>query len=326
MQTRSLRAEQAEVSRLARAFVISLILHLLCVGIYYSGKRLHAWDRIHVPAWLQPPVLTELLQKKKPDSPRVDQEPPLMFVHVSPTQVADTAPQNAQFYSDKNARAANPEAERETTVPKITGQQEKVVRTEDVPEQKFLPLQPTRPATQANEEQVEEKARPSIEPGDLAFAKPDLKPPTETGKAEHTRPRTVKEALARQSNRQLPSQKMRQDGGVRPRLNIASLDTKATAFGAYDAALVDAVESRWHELLYERDYASDSRGRVVLQFQLHADGRISDMNVAENTSGEVLALLCQKAILDPSPYAPWPTDMRRLAGEVRKIQFTFYYN
>ena len=99
-----------------------------------------------------------------------------------------------------------------------------------------------------------------------------------------------------------------------------------TAFGAYDAALVNAVESRWNELLYERDYASDSRGRVVLQFKLHADGRISDMSVAENTAGEVLGLLCQKAILDPSPYAAWPTDMRRLAGEVRNIQFTFYYN
>ncbi len=326
MRSLSLRAEQAEVSRLARAFAISLVLHLLCVGIYYSGKRYHVWERIHVPAWLQPPMLTELLQKKKSAAPAESQQPPLMFVHVSPAQAVDQAPETATTYSDKNARAANPDADRETNTPKITGQQDKVLRTEDVAKEKYMPLQPTRPAPQAPQDQTEEKARKSVDPGDLAFAKPDTKPSKEDGQAQQPRPRTIKEALARQASQQPPSQKMRQEGGVRRRLDISSLDTKATPFGAYDAALVDAVEARWYELLYERDYASDSRGRVVLQFKLHADGRISDMKVAENTAGEVLGLLCQKAIMDPSPYAAWPTDMRRMAGDVRNIQFTFYYN
>jgi len=326
MQTRSLRAEQAEVSRLTRAFVISLVLHILCVGVYYSGKRLHVWEHIRVPAWLQPPVLTELLKKKENQPPPSDREPPLMFVHVSPAQVVETPPENARFYSDKTSRAANPEADRETATPKISGQQDKVVRTEDVPKEKFLPLQPTPQPAPVHEEQAEEKARKSTAPGDLAFAKPDEQPAQDEGKAQHTKPRTVKEALARQSKNQPPSQKSRQEGGVRNRLAISSLDTKASLFGAYDDAFVSAVESRWFQLLDEREYASDSRGHVVLQFKLHPDGRISDMKVAENTAGEVLALLCQKAILDPSPYAPWPTELRRAAGELRSIQFTFYYN
>jgi outer membrane biosynthesis protein TonB len=65
---------------------------------------------------------------------------------------------------------------------------------------------------------------------------------------------------------------------------------------------------------------------VVLQFSLHQDGRISDMNVAQCSTSEMLSIICQKAVRDPEPYAAWTTEMRRTLGEVRKIQFTFYYN
>ena len=119
---------------------------------------------------------------------------------------------------------------------------------------------------------------------------------------------------------------MKQEGGVSRRREMASLDTKATPFGAYDAALVEAISQRWFTLLDQREYASDSRGKVVLQFRLHFNGRVTDMNVAENTAGEVLGLICQKAVLDPAPFATWPSDMRRTLGETRNIQFTFYYN
>jgi hypothetical protein len=46
----------------------------------------------------------------------------------------------------------------------------------------------------------------------------------------------------------------------------------------------------------------------------------------ENTVGELLGYVCQKAITDPSPFAPWPSDMRRMVGaNFREIAFTFYY-
>ncbi len=118
---------------------------------------------------------------------------------------------------------------------------------------------------------------------------------------------------------------MKQDGGVDRRGSV-SFDTRATPYGEYDDAMIQAIQDRWYGLLDQRDYASDSRGRVVLQFVLHFDGRVSDMNIAENTAGEVLGLICRKAVEDNSPFAPWPSDMRRMLGETRHIQFTFYYN
>ena len=188
---------------------------------------------------------------------------------------------------------------------------------------------PRAPRTPAQEAQPEVKPKPAYTPGDLTLAKPSPTPRKAEGdanEAKPARPRTLKEALARQQDSRLPGEKMKQDGGVQRRNQMASLDTKATPFGAYDAALMEAISQRWYTLLDERDYASDSRGKVVLQFRLHYDGRVTDMNVAENTAGEVLGLICQKAVLDPAPFAAWPSDMRRTLGDIRSIQFTFYYN
>ena len=323
----SLRLEQAEVSRLAWAFALSLALHLLVFGSYQTGKKYHLWQNLHWPAWLQPPkMLTDLIKKKTPPPPPPQPDIPLIFVNVSPAQATAEAPKDAKYYSDKNSRAANPDADKITELPKIEGKQTEVVKTEDISRPTFVPLQPSRPAQPARAAQEELKPKPAQPPGDLTMAKPEQKPRLDNGQATQSRPRTIKEALARQQDSRLPGEKIKQDGGVQHRHEMASLDTKATPFGAYDAALVDAISQRWFTLLDERDYASDSRGKVVLQFRLHYDGRITDMNVAENTAGEVLGLICQKAVLDPAPFAVWPSDMRRTLGDIRSIQFTFYYN
>jgi hypothetical protein len=216
--------------------------------------------------------------------------------------------------------------DKDAGTPRIEGTQTQVVKTENVPREKFVPLQPQKPLQQAQEAQEALKARPQYTPGDMTMAKPDLNPRKGENETENSRPKTIQEALARQRSNRLPAQKMNQEGGVRRHLDFASLDAKATPFGAYDRALIEAISQRWYALLDQRDYASDGRGKVVLQFSLLYDGRITDMTVAENTVGDVLGFVCEKAVQDPSPFAPWPSDMRRMLGDVRHVQFTFYYN
>jgi hypothetical protein len=330
MRSWSLRPERAEVSRLAWAFALSLAFHLLLFGGYETGKKYNVWQNLHWPTWLHMPRVFKKLQLRteEPHPPRPLQDIPLMFVNVSPAQATAEPPKNAKFYSDKNSLAANPEPDKITNIPKISGKQPDVPKTEDVPREKPAPLQPTSAAQPAQKEQAEIKPKPAYTPGDLTMAKPSPTPRKTEGEAdEATPPRRHKlsQVTPEERARLLPGEKMRQDGGVQRRHEMASLDTKATPFGAYDAALVEAISQRWYTLLDEREYASDSRGKVVLQFRLHYDGRITDMNVSENTAGEVLGFLCQKAVLDPAPFAAWPSDMRRMLGEVRNIQFTFYY-
>ena len=330
----SLRPERAESSRLVWAFAISMALHLLIFGTYETGKTFHWWENAHWPAWLSPVKRLAEALKKKPSlqqaQPLQPSEPPLLFVDVNPANASAEPPKNATHYSSVNAQAANPDVDKESNLPKITGEQKHVIQTEDVPRNKPVPLQPAPIAPPAAEPQEEAKAKPAQPRGDLAMAKPepkpDPKPAKDPGEAPRPRPRTIREALARLPDNQIAGQKMKQEGGVRRKFDTSLFDTVATPFGAYDRYLIDAIQKRWYDLLDDRKYAAESRGKVVLQFILHPDGRITDMTVSENSAGEVLGYICEKAILDPAPYPAWPVEMRRMIGENRPIQFTFYYD
>jgi hypothetical protein len=326
----SLRLERAETSRLAWAFAISLLLHLAVFGTYHAGRKLDWWERIHWPSWLQShKMLTDIVKQQQALALQPQQtQVPLMFIDVSPAQAVAEPPKNATGYSDRNSVAANPEATKITNVPKIDGKRPEVVRTADAPREKFVPLQPSPPKQQAQPEQVEQKPKPAYTPGDLVMAKPAPEPKKGEGDAAETKPRhfrTVAEARNSQPDQHLPGEKMKQDGGVARRALDPGFDVAASPFGAYDRSLIEAVSHRWYSLLDQHDYVANSKGKVVLQFHLHADGSITELNVAENTVGEMLCLLCQRAILDPQPFGAWPADMRRLLGTTRSIQFTFYY-
>jgi hypothetical protein len=246
-----------------------------------------------------------------------------MFVDVSDAQATSEVPKDTPFYSDKNSIAANPESEQDTDLPKITGTQTQVIRTEDVQRNNFDKLMPDPPKPDP-EPAPEARPKPVSAPGDLTLAKPDPNPRPDPGEAERTRPRTIAEAMAR--NR-LVGQKMKQDDGSKKLRIEPSFDTKATPFGVYDRAFIDAVQSRWYDLLDNMSYDGYRRGMVVLQFHLNYDGRITDMEVLENTVTGTLSLLCEKAVSDPSPFDKWSREMRLMVGkDFREIKFTFHYN
>jgi hypothetical protein len=322
----SLRPGRFEYKRLAWALLISLLIHLFCYGGYEFTRRV-------LPVWLEHvkylSALAHRLEPRKPNPPPSQpKEAPLMFVEVTPEAATPEPPKNAKYYSSQNSKAANPDTKADTDAPKISGEQEHVVKTEDAP-RKFTPLQPSpapKDSQAAKENKPAEQAKPKPPVGDLAMAKPtpDLHP--DKGTAEQTRPRTLVEAMMRQQqNNLMPGQKMKQEGGVRRRLEISSFDAKATPFGEYDRAFIEAVEQHWFDLLDNRQFALDRTGKVVLQFRLTYDGRITDMQIAQTTVGETLAYVCQLAVTDPAPYEKWPSDMRREIGDSRNIQFTFYY-
>ena len=48
------RVARVESTRLAWAFVISLVVHFLLWGGYTEGKKAFSWMEIHRPSWLSP--------------------------------------------------------------------------------------------------------------------------------------------------------------------------------------------------------------------------------------------------------------------------------
>jgi hypothetical protein len=190
--------------------------------------------------------------------------------------------------------------------------------------------EPAIPKVKATPEVLKTEA--ALPTGDLTLARPADTPIPAEAPARPARPRTVKEAYARlalqnpEAYAGLVGPKMKQEGGVKNRNLVTSLDTKATAYGAYDAALIYAVQNRWYALLDAKGFAGESIGKVNLQFRLHYDGRVSDMQVLSATVDDLLSIICQRAILDNSPYDRWPTAMRNEIGaDFRDVTFTFFY-
>ena len=333
-----LRPVRSFVARnpLAVALGLSLAIHLALFGGWRMGKRLGWWE--HQATWLldwkkklRPQALpSALAQARTPPPPR---EIPLTFVEVDPSVATPEPPKDAKYYGAQNTRAANPDPTMESVVPKAEGEQNKLVRLENVPKPAPQPLQPSPPPEKTLPEPIQPKPKGGENPGDMAKAKPEtIKKPsdgqTEIGAGQtpvvaHEKPRTL--AAARQQKATLAGQKMKQEGGTQQRGKL-SLDVTRTPFGSYDAALIAAVQQRWYDLLESTQFAQRS-GMVKLEFRLHYDGRISEMKMDGNEVGEMLGLICERAVLDPAPFAPWPSDMRRAIEKTyRDVMFTFYYN
>jgi hypothetical protein len=298
----SLRLDRRETGRLALVLALSLLVHLLVWGGYEAARKFDVGRWLPRLAWLQPAPKLPPIQ---------NQEPPLEFVMVE--RPSPTAPDKTKYYGAQNSQAANPDASRNANVPKLNGTQIEVPKTETVAKPDYNQLQPAPKPMNPEPAQT----APVVKPGDLTLDKPQTTPLQEQ---TPPRPRTLAQALHR-----APGVEMKQDGGVSRRLQ-ASFDVKATLFGQYDSEFVDAVQYRWYSLLDSQKFALDRTGKVMLRFRLHYDGTITDMTVLQNTVGDLLGYVCQKAINDPAPFKPWPEDMRRLVGaNYREITFTFYY-
>jgi hypothetical protein len=289
---------------LATAFAISLVIHLTLFGTWRVGKHLGWWD--HQATWLLN------LNKKRAVKVRAQQmaqqqqrQIPLTFVEVDPEVVTAEAPKDTKFYGVANAKATAPDVNVEAEKPKVDGKQTEVVKTETTPRFNPQPLQPS--AGTANSPKGVEQ--PKADPGDTITV------------PSKEKPRTL--AAAKQQ-KNIAGEKVKQDGGATRRGKV-SFDVKATPFGAYDAAFIAAVQQRWFDILDNTSFTQRS-GKVVLEFRLKYDGTIIEMRQSQTDVGEVLGLICQKAVLDPAPFAPWPRDMRATFTQgYRDVRFTFVY-
>ncbi|HEX9048413.1 MAG TPA: hypothetical protein VF988_15405 [Verrucomicrobiae bacterium] len=332
----SLRFSRRERALLIAALLLSMFAHISGFGVWEGwefGRKHGWWKKFHLPNWLQtderkalPPV---------PAPPSAEGE---IFVDVSHAD-AD-APDVTPYYSDKNSRAAN-EQTANANVPKINGSQTVVAKTDDIskavkgrdatPAEKPAPSEPAKAGNappfaklQPSPGAPAENRDTSETPGETELQQAKNKPTTPTASAQPQRPRKLKEAASQQS--QIPGQAMQQAGGVPRHALWSSLDAKATPFGEYDRAIVEAVSQRWYDLLDSRQFAQDRTGRVVLHFKLKPDGSVIEMQTDDNTVGQLLGYLCQESIEEAAPFAKWPPDMARMIGaNYREITFTFYY-
>jgi hypothetical protein len=316
---------------LLRALVLSLLLHLTLYGTWRVGANRGWWRNITMPAWMQAvsKALTPAASKKRAlDLPSQTQ---LTFVEVDPALATPEPPKEPKFQGARNTLAANPEIKVPSDKPDIEGREKEYLKTTENVEPRHQPAPPAQPPPQAQIAAAPGAPQKSYVPGDLTMTRPSDKAQEGRSDAEsaaqgqaqpaHERPRTIAEALARNG---MPGEKSRQTGGV-PRVSSqSSLDVKGTPIGDYLGQMADAVQQRWDQLL--KDQTADTYGKVVLQFRLHPDGKVSDIKLVRNEVSDLLETTCEQALRDPAPYQKWPREMRLLVPtDYYEITFTFYY-
>ena len=311
VKLKSLRLSRLEIKRLTWALTLSVAAHFLVWGGYELGQKTGLWRRLHWPEHKPP-----LTQKINPPQQDID---PSIFLDVE--QATPEPPKSAKYYSSKNSQAAQTDpATRTASQPKLNGKQADVPQTRDVP--RTQPLK-SQPMTEAQRNQAKLDALNALmQAGEVKLAKLD---PTPDKNDSPPKPRTLNQARAAQPAVPPPSMAMQQAGGTRAAL-VPSLDAKSLPFGDYDKKIVEAVQQRWYDLLDSQKFAQNRSGKVTLSFHLNYNGTVSDMQVLQNTVGELLSYVCQQAVTEPAPFAAWPPEMRRTIGEnYREWTFTFYY-
>lgn len=348
----SVRYTARDLRRWLWALLVSAAVHFGACEVYRVGVRYHLF---------QSRVVTESLNVvhrvfsaalggpvRETDRSRTDTEMRLVFIEVPPAVETTQPPARPRYYSDRNALAGNPEPDSKSDRPKIDGTQTDIPRLMDVKEPGLTPpAQRQTPDAEAGAVQVHtsepmparalQPAPTPMRTGELlarAESAPSSGPGSASGAVQNqrpSRPRSLAEARAQVQDQAgsgtLVGEKMKQGGGVKRRALVPSEDVAASPFGDYDRMLIEAVQARWYYLLDSGQFSAERKGRVVIEFILHHDGRVSDVRVVENTVNDLLCLLCEKAIVDPAPYGKWKPEMRRLVGrDYRQLRFTFYYN
>ncbi len=96
-------------------------------------------------------------------------------------------------------------------------------------------------------------------------------------------------------------------------------DSKGVEFGPWIRAFVAQVKRNW----FIPDAAMAMRGHVVLQFNVHKDGRITDVAIVGPSSISGFNNASANAILASNPTAPLPPEY---PADKAFFTVTFYYN
>jgi TonB family protein len=98
--------------------------------------------------------------------------------------------------------------------------------------------------------------------------------------------------------------------------------TDGVDFQPYLAKAVGKMRRNWYAVMPDAARRGE-RGKVVLEFEIQSDGKITEPAVVSNSGNSVFLRAAQSAVRSSSPLEPLPPGFRRPAV---KLRFTFLYN
>jgi hypothetical protein len=108
------------------------------------------------------------------------------------------------------------------------------------------------------------------------------------------------------------------------RRGALAIDATFSEFGEYEQQFYAAVQTGWYQEI-EFFQPIDTATQVRVQFTLHADGRVSDVEAVQSNASEIATFICENAISKRSPFRPWTREMVRVFGQERTLTVRFRY-
>ena len=108
---------------------------------------------------------------------------------------------------------------------------------------------------------------------------------------------------------------------------VSSVDAVGTPLGSYQKFILDAIGSRWHALVEEKNDLVNI-GTTDVVFVVDRNGHVKDLKIIENTSNEALANFCIQSIQD-AQLPPMSDDVAATLppeGLRMEIPFTIFIN
>jgi TonB family protein len=239
------------------------------------------------------------------------------FVFVQPrVDIEAPKPPPRAELSDIDRQARAPERAEQPTNPLPFSRGDSVERTESAP-----PEERARgPETPPNPEPPTPEPPKPEPPEQIA----KVLPPAPTGvrrESEPARPAPGRlgDAL-RNLERYVQNQTFNNpQGGANDPGQFIQFDTKGVEFGPWVRRFVAQVRRNW----FIPNAAMSFRGHVVIQFNVHKSGRISDVNVVQPSSIDAFNRAAYQAIVGSNPTEPLPPEY---PDPFAFFTVTFYYN
>ena len=284
--------------------VLSTIVHAVLVGLILFGPE---WTFLHPD-----PEALEARQQRLEEQRRQEQEE-RRFVFVQPRVdfEARRPPPRAELSDiDRQAQARERAAKPANPLPFSRG--DSAERTEAAEEERARGPETEIPPTE--EPPKPEPAAPIPQP--LPPADAGLRPTPEVSRPA---PGRLGDAL-RNLERYVQNQTFNNpQGGTNDPGATIQFDTKGVEFGPWIRRFVAQVRRNW----FIPHAAMSFRGRVVIQFNIHKNGRITDVSVVSPSSIDAFNRAAYQAIIGSNPVEPLPLEYPE---PMAFFTVTFFYN
>jgi len=246
------------------------------------------------------------------EQPKPEERPRFVFVQPKLDLEAPKAPKRSEA-SDKNrlARSEAPRMPPANELPASRGNTSD--RTEATPEERSAGKGPAPdPSTEPPSPEVATRAPEPL---------PEMRPDPSNAPLQRPRPPqggSLGDAL-RNLQKYVDQQSFNNDKGQVQNLGPLQFDTKGVEFGPWIRRFIAQVRRNWFV-----PYAAMSlRGHVVLTFNVHRNGALTDVQVVQGAPIDSFNTAAMNALLASNPTEPLPPEY---PADKAFFTVTFYYN